>query len=429
MCSFHFTRRRWNRAASQMKVFLRTYGCRANQYDTEVVRSLLRASSIEEVDSADIADVAIFNSCTVTSAAEADLRADVRRAHAANPHIRNIVMGCAAAVPNRDESIAPVATLPGVDGIVAGADVSSIAALLGVPMSLDRREQTGARGLLRIQEGCDEHCTFCATTISRGANRSRPYAELIEEARRLAGIHPEIVITGIHIGSYGTDCGSSLGALMERLIADVPVVRFRLTSVEATEVDAQLCVLMIHEPRRLAPHLHAPLQSGSDRILRKMGRHWYTAKSYRESVAHLASEISTFALSGDVITGFPGETEEDHRETVRLVEDLPFTSLHVFPFSARPGTAATRLRDPVSSATARARAAELRAIAADKSASHERARIGQKCDVVTIERGKGLTEDYLSVAIADASVPRRSRFDGVLKDEGGKLTVVNSSTA
>jgi threonylcarbamoyladenosine tRNA methylthiotransferase MtaB len=412
-----------------MKVFLRTYGCRANQYDTEVVRSLLRASHIEEVDTPDAADVAIFNSCTVTSAAEADLRADVRRAHSGNPKIRNIVMGCAAAVPNRDESRAPLATLPGVDGIVAGADVSSMAALLGVPMSLDASEQTGARGLLRIQDGCDEHCTFCATTISRGANRSRPYDELLEEARGLGETHPEIVITGIHIGSYGNDCGSSLGELIERLISDVPVVRFRLTSVEATEVDERLRELMTHEPRRLAPHLHAPLQSGSDRILRRMGRHWYNAKSYRASVDRLASAIETFALSADVITGFPGETDEDHKETLRMVEDLPFTSLHVFPYSARPGTAATRLGSQVPSAIAKGRAAELRALAADKSASHQRSRIGQNCDVVVIERGKGLTEDYLSVSIADASLARRSRFDGVLHGEGDKLTAVQSGAA
>ena len=410
-----------------MKVFIRTYGCRANQYDTEVVRSLLRASRIEEVETPDTADIAIFNSCTVTSAAEADLRSDIRWAHSANAGIRSIVMGCAAAVPDRDESRVPLATLPGIDGIVAGADIARIASLLGVPMNLDAGAQTGARALLRIQDGCDEHCTFCATTISRGANRSRPADEVISEAHRLADSHPEIVVTGIHIGSYGSDCGSSLGSLVEQLVNEVPDVRFRLTSVEATEVDDRLRELMIADPRRVAPHLHAPLQSGSDRILRRMGRNWYTAKSYRESVARIASSVRTFALSADVITGFPGETDEDHRATVRMVEELPFTSLHVFPYSPRPGTAATKLGSQVISTTARQRAYELRTLAAEKSRAHETSRLGEKCDVVAIERGKGLTEDYLSVTIEDASIARRSRFDGILRQVDGNLTAVTAS--
>jgi threonylcarbamoyladenosine tRNA methylthiotransferase MtaB len=412
-----------------VKVYLRTYGCRANQYDTEVVRSMLRSTNAVEVAHPDEADFAVFNSCTVTSAAEADLRADVRRAHMVNPRIRSVVMGCASAVPDRDETHTPLRTLPGVGATIAGADIDAIAAALGVNADVRPHTQTDARGLLRIQDGCDEHCTFCATTISRGANRSRSIEELIREASVLAEVHPEIVLTGIHIGTYGRDIGSSLGQLVERLITAVPVVRFRLSSVEATEVDATLSELMIHEPRRLAPHLHAPLQSGSDRVLKRMGRHWYTAASYSERIEDLAARVEPFALSADVIVGFSGETDADHAATVALIESLPFTSLHVFPYSQRPGTAATRLGSPVAGAVIKERSAELRSLAAQKAKAHEAGRNGGNCDVVVIERGKGLTEDYLSVRIPDSTISRRERFDGVLSHHDGILTAARVQAA
>jgi threonylcarbamoyladenosine tRNA methylthiotransferase MtaB len=152
-----------------------------------------------------------------------------------------------------------------------------------------------------------------------------------------------------------------------------------------------------------------------------MGRHWYSAASYRKRVNDIARRANPFALSADVIAGFPGETDDDHLETLKLVEDLPFTSLHVFPYSPRPGTAATRLPGNVDSATTKRRAKELRSLAQAKTDAHMRARAGKKCDVVVVERGKGLTEDYLSVSV-DPSIARRSRFDGMLSMDEGILT-------
>ena len=407
-----------------MKVYLRTYGCRANQYDTEAVRAMVLASGAEVADDVADADYAVFNSCTVTAAAEADLRADVRAASRVNSNLRSIVMGCAAGAPDRDETVSPLSTLPSVAVVVAGADIGGVASAMGlqplktapVPM------QTGARALLRIQDGCDEHCTFCATTVSRGANRSRAPADVIAEARQLAKTHPEIVITGIHIGTYGRDIGESLSSLVSGLIDSVPDVRFRLSSVEATEVDDRLADLFLADSSRLAPHLHAPLQSGSNRILRRMGRHWYTAESYEQAVERLV-RAETFALSADVITGFPTETEEDHRATIALIERLPFTSLHVFPYSPRPGTAALKLIPKVGSDVSRERARELRALAERKAAAYRASRNGKACDVVVTEKGKGLTGDYLSVDVAD-SIPRRSRFRAVLRETGGRLTAI-----
>jgi threonylcarbamoyladenosine tRNA methylthiotransferase MtaB len=191
-----------------------------------------------------------------------------------------------------------------------------------------------------------------------------------------------------------------------------PGSRFRLTSIEATEVDEALLSLMESSPERLVPHIHAPLQSGSDRVLKRMGRHWYTASSYAESVERMAARLPVFGLGADIISGFPGESDDDHAATVGLVESLPFTYLHVFPYSARPGTAATRLDDVVPAAVARDRAAKLRAIGEKRAADYAQSRLGQPADVVVVgsgDRRRGLTEDYLDVGIADADLGRGDR--------------------
>jgi threonylcarbamoyladenosine tRNA methylthiotransferase MtaB len=411
-----------------MRAYLRTFGCRANQYDTEAARAMIEAAGGVIVGSPDDADVALFNSCAVTSAAEADLRQAVRRAVKDNAGIRSVVIGCASA---RDDGT--IAALPGVSDVIAGADLSALAMALGIDPSLARLRptlQTGSRALLRIQDGCDEHCTFCSTTLARGANRSRPVDELVREAGALASEHPEIVITGVHIGSYGTECGSSLGVLLGRLVDEVPRVRFRLSSVEATEVDAVLGELLTSDPARVAPHLHAPLQSGSDRVLKRMGRHWYSAAGYARAAWELAGRSSTFALGADVITGFPGETDDDHAATMAMVRALPFTYLHVFPYSARPGTAAERLDAQLPAARSRDRAAELRALADEKAAAYRVSRVGGTADVVVVGDGvrrEGLTEDYLAVALEDGSMARRSRFEGRLSlaAEGRLIARVN----
>ena len=396
-----------------MKAYLRTFGCRANQYDTEAVRAMIEAAGGEIVATPEDADLAVFNSCAVTAAAEADLRQSVRRAARRAPALRTVVMGCAAA---RDDGT--IAALPTVERVVPGGDLLGVAEAIGLSAPvLPPNVQTGTRALLRIQDGCDEHCTFCATTLARGAARSRSIVALVDEAERLADHHPEIVLTGIHIGHYGVDTGTTLSALVERLVRDVPHVRFRLSSLEATEVDDRLRELFA-EPDHLAPHLHAPLQSGSDAVLKRMGRHWYRAASYVAAVERIAASIPVFGLGADVIAGFPGETEDDHGCTITVAESLPFTYLHVFPYSMRPGTGAERLVGHVAASTIERRAAELRAIADRCVAAHRTRRLGGECDLVVIgtaARREGLTEDYLTVAV-DPLIPRgtrcRARLDG-----------------
>jgi threonylcarbamoyladenosine tRNA methylthiotransferase MtaB len=317
-------------------------------------------------------------------------------------------MGCAASL---DRGV--IAALPTVERVVPGGDLPDVAAFLGVDAGAEPgRRQTGTRALLRIQDGCDEHCTFCATTLARGANRSRPADDLVAEAGALAAHHAEIVLTGVHIGTYGAEIGSSLGALAERLVREVPVVRFRLSSVEATEVDGRLAELL-GEPRRLAPHLHAPLQSGADHVLRRMGRHWYTAATYARAVERLTAGRPDFALGADVIAGFPGESPEDHHATVALLRALPFTYLHVFPYSERPGTPATRLAGRLAPEVVTERARELRSVSAEVALAHRARRVGGTADVVVVrgERREALTGDYLTVRMADAAIPRGTRLD------------------
>jgi threonylcarbamoyladenosine tRNA methylthiotransferase MtaB len=410
-----------------VNVLLHTFGCKANQYDTAVVRQRLEAAGCRIVESPGEADAAVVNSCTVTHVSEAKLRSFVRRLARRRPGLRTVVMGCAAALDD-----GRLAALPGVAAVIAGADDGAVVEALGLapaaPVPL--RGFTGqGRAWLKVQDGCDEHCTFCATVLARGAGRSRDPGALVAEAALLAQRHPEIVLTGVHIGTYGSDLtgGWTLGRLAGLLIARVPDVRFRLGSVEATEVDDALVSLMAGAPERLAPHVHAPLQSGSDAVLRRMGRHWYSAAAYAARVEGLAARVAPLGLGADVMTGFPGETAVDHKATLELLLRLPFTYLHVFPYSPRVGTAAPHLGAPPAPDVVRERGSQLRALAAEREAAHRRAREGQVADLVVEGRRGGcheaVSEDYLGVRIpADAAwVAGRRRVRARLVRAGAVL--------
>jgi len=421
-----------------VNVYFHTFGCRANQYDTEVVRQAFTEQGAVVVDDPAAADLTIINSCTVTHESETKLRRFVRHVSRTS-RAETIVMGCAAALDD-----GAIATLPSVRAVVANADPVTVLRAAGLsvesPLSPTRRGGQGVRAsggrhraLLKIQDGCDEHCTFCATTLARGANRSRTVTELVEEAQLLAEHHAEIVLTGVHIGTYGQDWAlgvgrgaspetpyarrptPSLGRLLESLIQAVPQVRFRLSSVEATEVDDTLARLLVEAPRHVAAHLHAPLQSGSNRILKRMGRHWYTAETYRARIDWLAERLPVFGLGADVIAGFPGETDDDHHASLTLLNALPFTYLHVFPFSVRPDAAAARLPDPLDPGLINGRARELRELGEAKARAYRGRRKGQRADGVVAGRAGGrvdvLTEDYLSVYLPTDRWDGRPRFE------------------
>ena len=410
-----------------MNVYFHTFGCKANQYDTAVVRQAFADQGATVVDDAAVADIAVVNSCTVTHESEAKLRRFVRRLARQSERLETVVIGCAAA---RDAGA--IAALPGVRAVVGGAEPTRVLRAAGITgaggsgfgtRAPSPELRSRSRGLLKIQDGCDEHCTFCATTIARGANRSRSISELVEEALALAEHHAEIVLTGVHIGTYGQDReggrgkreGGSLGELLEALITAVPSVRFRLSSIEATEVDDTIARLLIEAPRNLAAHLHAPLQSGSNRVLKRMGRHWYTAESYRARLEWLAARLPVLGLGADIIAGFPAETDDDHRATVALVAALPFTYLHVFPYSERPGAAAARLGAPVPPRVLHQRALELRRVGEAKARRHHAGRVGQRADGVVSGHGAGkievLTQDYVSVYLPTEEWNGSPRFE------------------
>ncbi len=404
-----------------MRVFYHTFGCKANQYDTERMRQEVEVRGGLTASAAGDADVVVVNTCTVTNKADADARRYVRRLQRENPQARIVVAGCSAAL-RADE----YRKMPGVSAVVEGHDAHLVAdASIGggantlVQIGLrPRTTDAGPRGWsskplthrhgatrawLKVQDGCDRKCSFCATRLARGESRSRAQTEVVNEARALALRHPELVITGIHIGHYGLDLQplASLSTLVARLLDEVPDVRFRLGSIEASEVDDLLLELLTTSGGRLAPHLHMPLQSGADPVLRRM-RRWHTQEDYRRRAHEIVDGMGHLGLGADIITGFPGETEEDHASTVRLVEELPFTYLHVFPFSPRTDTVAAELPDPVPQRIAGERSRELRELGQQKGARYRVGREGTRVQVVVEGNGFALTGDYLRVAVLDA---------------------------
>ena len=432
-----------------MRVYFHTFGCKANQYDTERMRQESESRGATPVADWADADVCVLNTCTVTSQADADARRLVRRIHRDNPSARLVVAGCSAALRPLDYRVMDgvVAVVPGPDPVAVATAVEARRSApartlvsLELRSALDRidteivgaellRERAGAtRGWLKIQDGCDRHCSFCATRLARGASRSRLPATVVEEARLLARSHPELVLTGIHIGHYGLDLDrpASLARLLIVLLEQVPDVRFRVGSVEATEVDKPLLDVIASCGGRVAPHLHMPLQSGSDPVLRRM-RRWHTRAAYRRRALEVAARLPVLGLGADVIRGFPGETGGDHAAIRALIEELPYTYLHVFPYSPREGTAAAALHaaEPVPQRVAGERARELRELAERKGAAYRASRAGQAAEV-TLEAGgtQALTGDYLRVRIAGrggpgAHGPRPRLHRGVLRGGGG----------
>ncbi len=429
-----------------MRVLFHTFGCKANQYDTERMRQESQARGLVATNDLGAADVCVVNTCTVTNAADAEAKRFVRSIKRESPQTQVVVVGCSAVLRRRE-----YAEMEGVACVVPGHDPLQVSAAVAgaveprVPLVqlgmnpgldgshlepigaaiLDRREGA-TRGWLKIQDGCDRKCAFCATRLARGASRSRPAGDIILEARTLSRHHPELVLTGIHIGHYGRDLDGAitLSKLLARLLEAVPGVRFRVGSIEATEIDALLLDLIRTSGGRVAPHVHMPLQSGADPVLRRMKR-WHTREAYRTRALQVADAVPRIGLGADIITGFPGETDADHQDTVRLVEELPFTYLHVFPFSPKDGTLASALPDPVPQRVAGERSRELRALAQKKNRRYRASRAGE-ASVVTLEaRGRrGLTGDYLRVDVEGAGVEDcTSLHMGVLRGTGDDLYI------
>ena len=339
-----------------MKVFLDSIGCRLNQSEIETMARQLLAAGHEIVDDAAQADKVILNTCAVTRSATRTARNRTRRFHRDNQAAEILLTGCYA-------TVAPEALqrVQGAGRIVPNKDKERLVQLIdphageNLPV-FDREpilrgflgsEAGNTRAFIKVQDGCDNRCTFCITTVARGAGRSRHLGDVVREIQALteAG-YQEAVLTGVHLGSYGHDLDNdvTLRELVAAILTYTGIPRLRLSSLEPWDIDPTFFELW--QDARLLPHLHLPLQSGSDRILRLMAR-----RTRRESFRRLAQAareaIPDLNLSTDIITGFPSESEEDFEQSLDLVREVEFSRLHVFTYSARPGTAAAQMGDQV----------------------------------------------------------------------------------
>jgi threonylcarbamoyladenosine tRNA methylthiotransferase MtaB len=405
-----------------MRIAFATVGCRLNQFETDALRGKAQAEAHRVVPFDAPADAYVINTCTITAEADADSRRLVRQAMRRNPAAVVAVTGCyAQAAPQA------VAAIPGVDLVLGNGEKPALLAhLSGVRKNGGARVLVGdvagrraideygpgidtdrTRAFLKIQDGCNYHCSFCIVPEVRGPNRSQqPEAILGEILRLQAAGFPEVVLTGIHLGTYGRDLtpATSLADLCQRIADLAEAPRIRLSSLDPHEVKPDLIRLLAESPR-FCRHLHLPLQSGDEGVLRRM-RRGHTAAQFRELVERLAAEVPGIALSGDVIVGFPGEDDRAFQNTTELLEAVPIAGMHVFSYSRRPGTAAAGYPDHVPKAVKAARSGILRALVARKARVFRHQFPGETLEVVVLDRGgpdgmlEGLSDNYLRVWFA-----------------------------
>ncbi|SMQ82976.1 threonylcarbamoyladenosine tRNA methylthiotransferase MtaB [Bacillus sp. OV166] len=343
-------------------VAFHTLGCKVNHYETEAIWQLFKQEGYERVDFESISDVYIINTCTVTNTGDKKSRQVIRRAVRKNPDAVICVTGCYA-----QTSPAEIMAIPGVDVVVGTQDrnkmleyieqyklerqpingvgnimKSRIYEELDVPSFTDR-----TRASLKIQEGCNNFCTFCIIPWARGLMRSRDPKEVIRQAQQLVDAgYQEIVLTGIHTGGYGEDIKDyNLAQLLRDLEAVIGLKRLRISSIEASQITDEVIEVIKHSTI-VVSHLHIPLQSGSNSVLKRMRRK-YTMEFFGERLDRLKEVLPRLAVTSDVIVGFPGETEEEFMETFNFINDHKFSELHVFPYSKRTGTPAARMEDQV----------------------------------------------------------------------------------
>jgi threonylcarbamoyladenosine tRNA methylthiotransferase MtaB len=433
---------------------IQNFGCRATDADTNLLRHELLAKGLTPVAEHTRADIVVLNTCTVTASADAQARDTVRKLYRANPQARIVVTGCyAQRAPDE------LAAMPGVVLVVGNSHFAEIPdALLArdavaapcarhrsdfvplstieEPVSLEHRPAkilTGdifaqemlpamssaifnpdrTRPILKIQDGCNNRCSYCVIPFVRGRSRSLPPADVLDEIHRLisAGAK-EIVLSGINLGSYGRDLTprSNLGQLVARILCETCLQRLRFSSIEPQDITQDFIHVMASSDR-IAPHFHVPMQSGSDSVLKAMHR-WYRVEHYAERIALIRSELPNAGIGADVIAGFPGETEADFEATAELIERLPLTYLHVFSFSARPGTKAEKLSSANPGVMIRERARTLRKIGQIKAASFRTSQCGRLERALTLDRRgdnwtECLTGNYLKIRVAGQIPPNQ----------------------
>jgi threonylcarbamoyladenosine tRNA methylthiotransferase MtaB len=396
---------------------VQNFGCRASQADGAALESALIREGLNPASSSE-AQLVVLNSCTVTSFADEDVRKTIHRVHRENPAARILVTGCYA-----QRAPAELAVLPGVYWVVGNShkvripeivseslqqgdalyhgqihigDIFEQHDFLSAPVQDAAGDRT--RPNLKIQDGCNNRCSFCIIPFVRGRSRSAPADQVVGQVRDLAARYREVVLSGINLGRWGREPGSTmrLADLLRRLLAETPIQRLRLSSVEPMDWSDDLLGL-VATSARIAKHVHAPLQSGSDRVLRRMYRK-YRPRHYEDRVLKARSWMRDAAIGADVMTGFPDETDAEFEETRAFIESLPFTYLHVFTYSERPGTPAAASQQ-VPMEVRRDRNRILRELAALKNLEFRRRMLGRTLSVVTLT-DSALSDNFLKVELA-----------------------------
>jgi threonylcarbamoyladenosine tRNA methylthiotransferase MtaB len=397
------------------------FGCRASQADGAALEAALVDRGLLAVPSAAEAELVVLNSCTVTAFADEDVRKTVRRVHRENPEARILVTGCYA-----QRAPEELAVLPGVAWVVGNSHKTQIPDIVEAPslyhgeirvgdifaqsdfLSAPVEDAAGdrTRPNLKIQDGCNNRCSFCIIPFVRGRSRSAPLAQVVEQVRNLASRYREVVLSGINLGRWGREWGNTvrLADLVRTLLDETPIERLRLSSVEPMDWSDDLLSLMAQSPR-IAKHVHAPLQSGSDRVLRRMHRK-YRPRHYEDRIRKARAWMPDAGIGADVMAGFPGETEQEFEESRAFVESLPFTYLHVFTYSERPGTPAAERADQVPMEVRKERNRILRELADRKNLEFRRSMLGRTLSVVTLA-ATALSDNFLKVELATPRAPNQ----------------------
>jgi threonylcarbamoyladenosine tRNA methylthiotransferase MtaB len=405
------------------------FGCRASQSEGAAIQDELLDAGATVAATPFDASVVVVNSCTVTAEADRDVRHLIRRIATRRPEARIIVTGCyAQRAPDE------LTAMPGVEYVVGNSHKPIVGRLalnaldedftstgraevfcsdIFLEHDLQPRTHSGSggrtRAIVKVQDGCNANCSFCIIPSVRGRSRSMAPDLVLAEVRSLVERgYKEIILSGIHLGTYGRDLvfPTSLLVLIHRLLDDIPELsRIRLSSIEPLEVTPDIVSLVAEEPR-LAHHFHIPLQSGSRRILREMRRP-YTPSYYAELVRAIRARIEDAAIGADVMVGFPGETDDEFSETLKLIESSPLTYLHVFPYSSRPGTPAADMPAPVPSHVAQFRAKTLRRLIANKNEAFRSSLIGRELEVLVLNSGDAISNNFIRV-YPEVDMPRNT---------------------
>ncbi len=406
------------------RAFVQSFGCRASQADGAAIEASLEDQGFEAVRDAGSADLIVLNTCTVTRSADIDTRRILRGLERDHPHAQVLVTGCYA-----QRAPGEVARFQNVRWVVGNSHKTQIAALVSQPSEQYHSqihageiakgsafEAAPVRGIrqdrtrpnLKVQDGCSNRCSFCIIPSVRGRSRSATLPSIVEQVRTLAENYCEIVLSGINLGRWGRDLPGNMRfpALLRSLLSETAVRRLRISSVEPMDWSAELLELVAGE-ERIAKHVHMPLQSGSDAVLKRMYRK-YRTRHYASRLELARALMPDAAIGADVMTGFPGETDEEFYESVRFIEEHPFTYLHVFTYSERPGTLAAEQGAAVPMQVRHERTRTLRDVSARKNLAFRRRMVGRKLSAVTLEqRGSALTTNFLKVNLAWNREPNR----------------------